>query len=318
MKKATIVGAAGYTGGELIRILFHHPKVEFKQLLSQSQAGKKVSLIHQDLIGELDTSFTNTFDQDTDILFLCMGHGRSKIWLAEQEVKASTLVIDLSSDFRMNSSYVYGLAEWKKSALPTVQHIANPGCYATAIQLGLLPLITARAIQSDVHVQAITGSTGAGQTKTDSSHFSWRNQNISSYKAFEHQHLEEIYQGIHSLDSSFNKEVVFIPIRGNFSKGIFATLCFKSKLTEEEIYALFQTTYHKDKFIHISKEEPNLKQVLNTNKCVLHIKKRGNYVMVISIIDNLIKGASGQAVQNMNLHFEWPEETGLKLKALVF
>jgi len=318
MKHIAIIGAAGYTGGELIRLLLNHPEVELTQLISRSQGGKPVSSIHQDLIGETDLVFQDQLEGQIDVLFLCMGHGASKLWLAKKEVDKQTLIIDLSSDFRFDDNFVYGLAEWTKATLAESKKIANPGCFATAIQLALLPIVKAGAIESDVQIQAITGSTGAGQNPSNTSHFSWRNQNISVYKAFTHQHLAEVDQSIQKLDSNFSKELIFIPMRGNFSKGIFSTICFKTNLTEEAIYELYESTYSEDAFVQISKVSPNLKQVVNTNKNIIHIEKNGNYVMLISMIDNLIKGASGQAIQNMNIHFGWNENLGLQLKALVY
>jgi N-acetyl-gamma-glutamyl-phosphate reductase len=318
MKYIAIIGAAGYTGGELIRLLLNHPEVELTQLISRSQNGKLVSSVHQDLIGETDLVFQDQLEGQIDVLFLCMGHGASKLWLAKNEIDKQTLIIDLSSDFRFDDNFVYGLSEWSKATLTQSKQIANPGCFATAIQLALLPMVKAGAIESDVQIQAITGSTGAGQNPSNTSHFSWRNQNISVYKAFTHQHLAEVDQSIQKLDSNFSKELIFIPMRGNYSKGIFSTICFKTNLPEALIYELYESTYSEDAFVHISKVSPNLKQVVNTNKNIIYIEKNGNYVMLISMIDNLIKGASGQAIQNMNIHFGWKENLGLQLKALVY
>ncbi|MEL6988133.1 MAG: N-acetyl-gamma-glutamyl-phosphate reductase [Bacteroidota bacterium] len=318
MIKVAVIGAAGYTGGELIRLLIHHPKISNIQLISRSQQGNRVDSIHQDLIGEYEGYFQEKIETKPDVIFLCMGHGQSKVWLGEQELEEETLLIDLSRDYRLDNDFIYGLSEWKKESLINHKKIANPGCFASAIQLALLPIIAAKGVKSDVQINAITGSTGAGHAKVDTTHFSWRNQNISVYKPFIHQHLEEIKYQVKQLDESFDKELVFIPMRGNFSKGIFCTLCFKTELNQKQLNDLYWNHYKNDAFVHIVDRAPHLKQVLNTNKTLIHIHKEGDYVLITSILDNLLKGASGQAIQNMNIHFRWPEETGLKLKAMVY
>lgn len=316
-----IIGGAGYTAGELIRILLHHPNVEIKFIHSNSQAGKQISDIHQDLLGETYLTFTNEFSPEIDILFLCSGHGKSKPFLEYYGFTQKIKIIDLSRDFRLKAEgndFIYGLPELNKSTIQNSSKVANCGCFATAIQLALLPLAKAQKLQHDVHVHAITGSTGAGQSPSSTTHFSWRNNNISIYKPFTHQHLAEIHQSIQQLQPNFQSDVNFLPVRGNFARGIFASIYTQTDLDENELLQLYQDYYQNHPFVFISPSNPSLKQVVNTNKCILYVKKEGNKAFIISLIDNLIKGASGQAVQNMNLMFGLEETAGLHLKAMAF
>jgi len=316
-----IIGGAGYTAGELIRILLHHPKVNIQFIHSNSQEGKLVSDIHQDLLGETFLSFSKEIKTDIDVIFLCMGHGKSKVFLEKTQLPNHIKIIDLSRDYRLkneDNKFVYGLPELNKSKIQQSNYIANCGCFATAIQLALLPLANAQQLKNDIHVHAITGSTGAGQNPSSTTHFSWRNNNVSIYKPFTHQHLEEIHQSIQQLQNRFEQEINFLPVRGNFSRGIFASIYTKTDLEEKELIELYQKYYADEPFVFISPTNPSLKQVVNTNKCVLFVKKEGNKVFIISLIDNLIKGASGQAVQNMNLIFGLKETEGLGLKAMAF
>lgn len=316
--KVGIIGGAGYTAGELIRILRWHPAVEISFIHSQSQAGKLVSSIHHDLAGELLTCFTDEVDLSVDVLFLCSGHGKSKGWLAEHAVPEQTLVVDLSADFRLDDSFVYGLPELNHDAIQQTRRIANPGCFATAIQLGLLPLAAQQALPEEVHVHAITGSTGAGQQPRDTTHFSWRNNNLSIYKAFNHQHLAEIGRSLKQLQSHTDPDLAFLPIRGDFARGIFASLYLKTTLTEADLQGIYHDYYQQHVFTHAVPDNPHLKQVVNTNKCLVQVTKHGDRALIVSVIDNLLKGASGQAVQNMNLALGLAETTGLQLKAMVF
>lgn len=318
MIKAGIIGGAGYTGGELIRLLINHPEVEPAYVHSRSQVGKPVSGLHPDLLGECPLAFTDHVSFDVDVLFLCMGHGESGKFLAENPVPDGLLVIDLSHDFRWAPGFTYGLPELQREAISQSRRIANPGCFATAIQLGLLPLAQAQALEDEVHIHAITGSTGAGQSLQATAHFSWRHNNLSVYKAFQHQHLAEIGKSLLHLQPGFGQALNFIPIRGNFTRGIFASIYTKSEKSEAELVQLYQDYYQNHPFVHISPSNPDLKQVINTNKAVLHLEKHGDKVLIISLIDNLLKGASGQAVQNMNLALGLEETTGLRLKAMAF
>ncbi len=319
MIKAGIIGGAGYTAGELIRILLNHPEAEIDFVYSTSQPGKPVSSIHQDLAGETELTFTDTINTEADVVFLCLGHGNSKKFLAENQFSETTKIVDLSTDFRMDGDhgFVYGLPEFFKSEIQSAKNIANPGCFATAISLAILPLAKYGKTKSDWHVNAVTGATGAGTSLSDTTHFTWRDNNFSSYKSFGHQHLNEIGQSLKKLQPDFSSEVNFIPNRGNFSRGIHATAytVFDGNLDDaKQIYA---ETYSEAPFTHLV-EEIHLKQVVNTNKCLLKLEKLGNKLLVTSVIDNLLKGASGQAVQNMNLLFGFPEDAGLKLKASYF
>lgn len=319
--KVGIVGGAGYTGGELIRILLHHPHTDIRFIHSNSNADRLVSQVHTDLIGETDLVFSSSLRDDIDVLFLCTGHGAAKAFLQENQIGQHIKIIDLSQDFRMadpSHSFVYGLPELNYGQIKEAQSIANPGCFATCIQLGLLPLAHQQWIQDDIHVNAITGSTGAGQKLTETSHFSWRNNNISIYKPFQHQHLKEIRQSLQSLQKGFNHPLHFIPVRGNFTRGILASLYTKIKQPLEEIREVYQAFYKNAPFVHLSMENPHLKQVINTNKGVLYLEKHDEMLLIVSMIDNLLKGASGQAVQNMNLMFGLEETAGLQLKASFF
>lgn len=317
--KTGIVGAAGYTGGELIRLLIYHPHTVLSSLHSKSNAGNRVDEVHTDLLGDTDLRFSNELVDDLDVLFMCLGHGDSKKFLAEHKLSASTRIIDLSQDFRSDKNWVYGLPELNRQAIhESGNHLANPGCFATCIQLALLPLADLAFLQSDIHINATTGSTGAGLTLSDTSHFSWRNNNLSAYKTFEHQHLVEINQSLLQLQPTFEKEIFFVPQRGNFTRGIHAVLYMDTFLSEEEAIEVFEKYYASHPFTHISKKEISLKQVVNTNKCFLHVAKKKNKLVLTSIIDNLLKGASGQAVQNMNIVFGLEETTGLQLKSTAF
>ena len=316
-----IVGGAGYTAGELIRILLYHPAAELKYIQSGSNSGKHVSAVHTDLLGDTDQLFEDVNFNDIDLLFLCSGHGKSIDYLNSTTVPERVKIIDLSHDFRLKregNNFVYGLPELNREQIRTASKIANPGCFATAIQLALIPLAVAGLLTDEVHVHAITGSTGAGQAPSGTSHFSWRSNNLSVYKAFEHQHLGEITQSIQQAQPGFNKDINFIPVRGNHTRGIFATAYTKFEESIGTANALFTEFYASHPFINIAPENPDLKQVVNTNKGLLFLEKHGNKLMIVSCIDNLIKGASGQAVQNMNLMFGLDERCGLNLKAIGF
>ncbi|WP_443944838.1 N-acetyl-gamma-glutamyl-phosphate reductase [Pedobacter sp. AW1-32] len=324
--KAGIIGGAGYTGGEMLRILVNHPDVEIAFVNSTSNAGNLISDVHTDLIGDTGLRFVNDIPQDIDVLFLCVGHGDAKKFLAANPINENIKIIDLSQDFRLtaNSSFetrefVYGLPELNREKIKWAKNIANPGCFATCIQLGLLPLAAKGLINAEVHINATTGSTGAGQSLATTSHFSWRNNNLSIYKAFEHQHLNEIGESLRQAGSSSGAEgLSFIPQRGAFTRGILAAMYLESDLSLEEAQALYEDYYETHPFTHVSRRNIDLKQVVNTNKALVHVEKHGNKLFIISIIDNLLKGASGQAVQNMNLMFGLEETAGLRLKAANF
>lgn len=318
--QAGIAGGAGYTGGELLRLLIHHPNVNIRSVVSRSQAGKTVSLLHTDLIGETDLVFDSSLSDQIDVLFICMGHGESAKWLAQNPQPDNVKVIDLSQDFRIqrdDHQFVYGLPELNKEAITKATKIANPGCFATAIQLALLPAAKAGLLNGQVHIHATTGSTGAGQQPTATSHFSWRNNNLSVYKAFSHQHLKEINQSLTGLHKAPERQINFLPLRGNFTRGILATAYFNCDLPEAEAVDLYQNFYQEAPFVHLT-ENVHLKQVVNTNKCLLQVQALEGKILITSVIDNLIKGASGQAIQNMNLLFGFNEKAGLQLKASVF
>ncbi len=313
MAKIGIVGAAGYTGGELLRILVNHPDVHLTCILSNSQAGKLISDVHTDLLGSTHLRFSKDLTP-VDVLFLCSGHGESKKFLAANDIPWHTKIIDLSTDFRDESEgFVYGLAEFQKEKIKSATKIANPGCFATSIELALLPLAAAGLITEDVHVSAITGSTGAGQSLSPTSHFSWRNNNVSVYKTFTHQHLAEIKQTLGTQQA-----IHFIPYRGNFSRGIMANVYTPYSGTQEQAEKLYEDFYANSPFVFLSPEAVDVKQVVNTNKCFLHLQVHEGQILISSVIDNLIKGASGQAVQNMNLMLGWQEDLGLKLKSIGF
>ena len=321
MIKTGIIGGAGYTAGELIRILLHHPDVEIVFIHSNSNAGNPVTNVHSDLLGETEQTFTDELNLDSvDVIFLCMGHGASKTFVESHEIPEHVKIIDLSHDYRLNGDhdFVYGLPELQKEDIVNAKHIANPGCFATAIQLALLPLAAHLMLTTDVHVHAITGSTGAGQKPTATSHFSWRSGNISVYKAFGHQHLGEIKQSLVQLQSSFNKDLNFVPVRGNFTRGILASAYTTVMSDLEDVVNLYKSYYKDHPFVIVTDKNPDVKQVVNTNKCLLCLQKYGDKLHVVSIIDNLVKGASGQAVQNMNLMYGLEETTGLWLKATAF
>ncbi|MBN8719965.1 MAG: N-acetyl-gamma-glutamyl-phosphate reductase [Sediminibacterium magnilacihabitans] len=322
--KAGIVGGAGYTGGEMIRLLINHPNVEVAFIHSTSNAGNPVSKVHADLVGETDLQFTGTLSDDIDVLFLCVGHGDARKFLEQNPVAEKIKVIDLSQDFRLaahasigNRQFVYGLPEMNKTQIKTAANIANPGCFATTIQLGLLPLAKAGLLR-DVYTTGITGSTGAGQGLSTTSHFSWRANNVQAYKTLQHQHIKEIRQSLQQLQGNDAADVHFVPWRGDFTRGIYVTSVIDCASPIEEIKQLYKNFYKDAAFTHVSDTMIDLKQVVNTNKCLLHIEKQGNKIAVHSASDNLLKGASGQAVQNMNLLFGLDETAGLKLKANYF
>ncbi|MBB5648642.1 N-acetyl-gamma-glutamyl-phosphate reductase [Pedobacter cryoconitis] len=320
--KAGIVGGAGYTGGEMLRLLVNHDGVEIVFVHSNSNGGNLISDVHTDLLGDTDLRFTDELSSAIDVLFLCVGHGDAKKFLVANPIAAGIKIIDLSQDFRLaeaaGQDWVYGLPELNRERIQSANFIANPGCFATCIQLALLPLAAKGLLKSEVHINATTGSTGAGQSLAATSHFSWRNNNLSVYKAFEHQHLNEIGQSLLQLDDDFNQELNFIPQRGDFTRGILAAVYLESDLTAEQAQKLYEDYYSGHPFTHVSQKNIDLKQVVNTNKGLVHVEKHGNKLLIISMIDNLLKGASGQAVQNMNLMFGLDERQGLKLKAAAF
>ena len=322
MIKVGIIGGAGYTAGELIRILLGHPDAEIVFVNSTSNAGNKLSAVHEGLIGETDMVFTDQLPLDAiDVLFFCTAHGDTRKFLEANTLPEGLKVIDLSMDYRLESEdnpFIYGLPELNRRAICKSQYVANPGCFATAIQLALLPLARNLMLNDDVYVNAITGSTGAGVKPGATTHFSWRNNNISIYKPFTHQHLSEIIQSIKHLQSSFNSDINFIPYRGDFARGIFATVVVKNAVDIEELYRIYREYYAEDSFVHVVEEQIDLKQVVNTNKCLLHLEKHGDKLLIVSCIDNLLKGASGTAVHNMNLLFNLKETTGLILKSSGF
>lgn len=321
---AGIVGGAGYTGGEMLRILLNHTDVEITFVHSTSNAGNHVYDVHTDLFGDTDLKFAAELSNNIDVLFLCVGHGDAKKFLDANPIPDNIKIIDLSQDFRLTpakhktKSFVYGLPELNRDAIKQAGNIANPGCFATTIQLALLPLASKSLLNKEVHITATTGSTGAGQSVSATTHFTWRNDNLSVYKAFEHQHLNEIGQSLKQLQSGFNQELSFVPYRGDFTRGIIASLYMDSDLTEAEALKLFKQYYAGHPFTHVTNHNIDLKQIVNTNKCFLQVQKKGNKLLIISILDNLLKGASGQAVQNMNLMFGLDEQAGLKLKAVAF
>ena len=327
MIKVGILGAAGYTGGELIRLLLNHPEAEIVFANSESNAGNRVSDVHESLYGETDLLFTSDMPfEQADVVFFCFGHGKSKAFLAEHKIPANVRVIDLAQDFRLAPEAVYGLPEIHKADIAKARFVANPGCFATCIQLGLLPLAKAGLIKHDVSVNAITGSTGAGQKPGNTTHFSWRNDNISVYKVFSHQHLAEIRHSLAELQGSLDASIDFIPYRGDFTRGIFCTevVTFEGEEgspmnpSAEQLVALYEDFYREAPFTYYIYKAPDLKQVVNTNKALVHVDKFGNKAVITCVIDNLLKGAVGQAVQNMNIMFGRDETMGLKLKASAF
>ncbi len=323
--RAGIVGGAGYTGGETIRLLVNHPAAEISFVHSNSNAGNFLHDVHTDLLGDTDLKFTGELSTDIDVMFLCLGHGDSKKFLDANPIPASIKIIDLSQDFRLktetgslDSGFVYGLPELNREAIKQAQNVANPGCFATCLQLGLLPLAAANQLNAEVHVTATTGSTGAGQSPSATTHFTWRNDNLSVYKAFDHQHLKEIGQSIRDLQPGFDHPLNFIPYRGDYTRGIIASIYVDSDLSADKAFELYQQYYASHPFTQVTKRNIDLKQVVNTNKCIIQVAKHGDKLFIISVIDNLLKGASGQAVQNLNLLFGLDETTGLKLKASAF
>lgn len=316
--KVGIVGGAGYTGGELLRLLLNHANVEIQYIVSKSQQGQPVSHVHNDLYGETHLTFVAEAGTGANVVFLCMGHGEAKKYLKAHSFLLNAKIIDLSRDFRVGDArFVYGLPELNKEAIKRAQYIANPGCFATAIQLGLLPLAAKGLLAGDIFVNATTGSTGAGQSLSPSTHFSWRNNNLSVYKAFEHEHLEEMKKSFAQLQPGYHSDLHFIPQRGAFSRGILASINIGCTLDQVVIEKIYRDFYHDQPFVKVVKSA-DIKQVSNTNKCFIQLIKHNNQLAIISVIDNLLKGASGQAVQNMNLMFGLSETEGLKLKANVF
>jgi len=321
MIKTGIIGGAGYTAGELLRLLIRHPEAEIVNVVSQSHAGKYVHEAHPDLNGEIHLHFQKELSGEVEVVFLCSGHGKSKALVENGAIPTGCSIIDLSSDFRLQSGehdFVYGLPELYREAIKKAKYIANPGCFATCIQLSLLPLAKNGLLKKDIHITAITGSTGAGQNPTDTTHFSWRSNNASVYKAFTHQHLDEIKQSIMHAQPKFKKGLYFIPMRGAFTRGILAACYTGIELEAEEIKNIYQSYYREHPFVHITDIQPDVKQVVNSNKCFLHISKDNGQILITSVIDNLLKGASGQAVQNMNLMFGLDETSGLILKPSAF
>ena len=320
MIRVGIIGGAGYTAGELIRLLLNHPEAELCWVHSTSNAGNPLTAVHGGLEGETELQFASEYDlQGVDVVFLCSAHGQSSVWMAENELPEGVKVIDLAQDFRdEHDGFVYGLAEWQRDKVHAATRIANPGCFATAIQLSLLPLAAAGLLEDEVHITAVTGSTGAGVKPSSTTHFSWRASNLSVYKSFTHQHLNEIGRNLSLLQPSFGKELNFVPMRGDFTRGIFASVYTTCPLTEEEATKLYADYYAKAEFTHYTERAIDLKQVVNTNKALVHVAKYGSKLHITTAIDNLLKGASGQAVENMNRIFGLDPTTGLKLKASAF
>lgn len=320
--KAGIIGGAGYTGGETIRLLIHHPAVELAFVHSRSNAGNPLHAVHADLLGDTTLTFSDTLSHDVDVVFLCLGHGESRKFLQEHVLPAHIRVIDLSQDFRLGETvhdrtFVYGLPELNHAAIRQASNIANPGCFATAIELGLLPLAQ-QGLLSTVHTTGITGSTGAGQKLQDTTHFTWRANNISAYKTLTHQHLKEIRRSLKQLQPTFDAPVHFVPWRGDFTRGIYVSSVIATTKSLEENLQIYQHYYSGHAFTHVSTSAIDLKQVVNTNKCLISLEQEGEMLVVHSAIDNLLKGASGQAVHNMNLMFGLDERAGLNLKSIVF
>ena len=320
--KVGIIGGAGYTGGETIRLLLNHPNAELKFVHSRSNAGNVLSAVHGDLAGDTELKFTDSVQQDVAVIFLCLGHGESKKFLQDNTISDSVRIIDLSHDFRLGDSvagrsFVYGLPELNKDSIKKAKNIANPGCFATAIELGLLPLAKLGVLK-EVYSTGITGSTGAGQKLQNTTHFTWRANNISAYKTLTHQHLKEITQSVKQLQSGFSGSINFVPWRGDFTRGIFVSSTITTDKSLDELNKIYKDFYKDHPFTIISDQALDLKQVVNTNKCIINLEKEGDKLVVHSALDNLLKGASGQAVQNMNLMFGIEEIAGLKLKSGVF
>lgn len=322
MIKIGILGAAGYTGGELIRLLLNHPEAEIVFANSESNAGNLVADVHEGLLGDTDLRFTSEMPFDkVDVVFFCFGHGKSEQFLREHTIPAHVKIIDLAQDFRLtapDNDYVYGLPEINRERIAAAQHVANPGCFATCIQLGLLPAAKLGIVKGDIAVNAITGSTGAGQKPGATTHFSWRNNNMSIYKAFCHQHVPEICQSLKQVQGELDAEIDFIPYRGDFARGIFATQVVKTDIPIEQIVEAYKAFYKNAPFTHYVDNAIDMKQVVNTNKALVHCDKFGNKLLITSTIDNLLKGAVGQAVQNMNIMFGVEETMGLRLKGSAF
>lgn len=325
MIKVGIIGGSGYTAGELIRILMFHPNATLDFVYSTTNAGKPLSIAHHDLMGDFEMNFTDQVNPNVNVVFLCLGHGKSKAFLEQNQFSKDTKIIDLGNDFRLTKDaefdgkqFVYGLPELNKTAIQSANYIANPGCFATAIQLALLPLAKNGLLNEDVHINATTGSTGAGVSPSETTHFSWRNNNMSHYKAFEHQHLGEINQSIQQLQAGYPNELLFVPNRGDFARGIFATLYTTVSDSLEDIVSKYEAFYADQPFVTVTTTNINMKQVVQTNKCIISLMKKGNRLLITSVIDNLTKGASGQAIQNMNLLFGLDETTGLHLKPCGF
>lgn len=325
MLEIGIIGGAGYTAGELIRLLLNHPEANINFVYSTSNAGNKLHKVHKDLIGSTEISFTSQINTKVDTLFLCLGHGNSTTFLEKNNFSKNTKIIDLSNDFRLftdknfeGKDFVYGLPELDKTVIKTAKYIANPGCFATALQLAILPLAAKGLLNNDIHINAVTGATGAGTSLSATTHFTYRDNNYSHYKAFNHQHLGEINQTVNQLQTNFNAEINFIPNRGNFSRGIFATTYTKYDGSLDDAIKIYKEYYKNAAFTFVSDEEIHLKQVVNTNKCLIHLAKHGTKLLITSAIDNLLKGASGQAVQNLNLMYDFEETLGLNLKASYF
>lgn len=320
--RAGIIGGAGYTGGETIRLLLNHPDVELTFVHSRSNAGNPLYAVHQDLLGETTLTFSDSIAENVDVIFLCLGHGESRKFLEATPLPESAHIIDLSQDFRLGESvkgrdFVYGLPELQRDAIKKAANIANPGCFATAIQLGLLPLAKA-GLLNEVHTTGITGSTGAGQSLQATSHFTWRANNISTYKVLNHQHLKEIRRSLQALQPAYSGALNFVPVRGDYPRGIWITSYLECALSLEEALELYEKYYEGHPFTHVSRKQIDLKQVVNTNKCLIQLEKTEGKLVIHSIEDNLLKGASGQAVQNMNLILGLEETAGLKLKSIVF
>ena len=325
MLEIGIIGGAGYTAGELIRLLLNHPKANINFVYSTSNAGNKLHKVHKDLIGSTEISFTSQINTKVDTLFLCLGHGNSTTFLENNNFSKNTKIIDLSNDFRLfadknfdGKDFVYGLPELDKTVIKTAKYIANPGCFATALQLAILPLAAKGLLNNDIHINAVTGATGAGTSLSATTHFTYRDNNFSHYKAFTHQHLGEINQTVNQLQTNFNAEINFVPNRGNFSRGIFATTYTKYDGSLDDAIKIYKEYYKNAAFTFVSDEEIHLKQVVNTNKCLIHLAKHGTKLLITSTIDNLLKGASGQAIQNLNLMYGFEETLGLNLKASYF
>ena len=323
MKKIGVVGGSGFTGGELIRILLNHPKFKIKFIYSLSQNGKNIHEIHPDLLGKTDVIFSDQITTDIDVLFLCLGHGKSRFFLDKHNFKSDTIIIDLSSDFRLinnnkykSRNFLYSLPEFNREKIKQSKSIANPGCFATAIQIGLLPLLVNNLIKNDIHINAITGSTGAGKISSDTNNFNWRNNNVSIYKPFNHQHLNEIYQTLNILGN--DSKIYFVPYRGNFTRGIFTSIYIKLDHEIKDIEIIYKDFYKNHPFTFLSKNDINLKEVINTNNCHVKIQLHESIIHITTVLDNLLKGASGQAVQNLNIIYGYEESLGLNFKGSIY